>query len=206
MKKVLLLAIMMLSVSFLHAEVTVTQNGKTVAYKNGSTLTVNGKTDAAIDYNGTSIFVPKGQMLLIRPSKAGGVVLQGEQFSGIVVNNHTLSAEGFTTLIIDPKTQGITVQEGTINVADQNGNLKTVEQGSTVSATETAVENTATTVTETTNHVAKPTVTESAEADTIPDFVSLETVTDTVAYQQATQDVETTQDEHRPLSPSAPRE
>lgn len=200
MKKILFLAIVMLSVCFANAAVTVTQNGKTVTYKNGSTLTVNGKTDAAIDYNGVSVFIPKGQMLLIRPTKAGGVILQGDQFSGIVVNNHTLSAEGFTVLVVDPKTQDITIQEGTVNVADQNGNLQTFEQGSTLSAQEKTTPKAEPSATQDAPVATKPVATENTDEQPIPDFVSLEAITDTIAYQQATQDVE------RPLSPSAPRE
>lgn len=198
MKKLFAWVICAVSALSVYAEVTVTQNGKTVTYKSGSTLTVNGKNDAAINYDGVSVFIPKGQMLIIRPGKTGGIVLQGEQMAGIVVNNRTLSSEGFASLSVDPKTQAITVQEGSVNVADKTGNLQTYEQGSVLVA-QTVAPAQETTV-RPAPAPAKPVTYVETATEALPDFVAFEALDNNVAYEQATQDVE------RALSPSAPRE
>ncbi len=161
--------------SVANAAVTVTRNGKTSKYENGSTVRVTGQSAAVVNYNGVKISVPAGVAVTIAENADGSVNVSGTNLSGVKVENNTVSSTGAVSFSVSPKTKDITVNKGTLVVQDAYGNTTTVAAGSSFSATEAV-----------------------AASSSLPAFVNEAVLGENTASQQATQDVE------EMLSPSSP--
>lgn len=162
--------------SVANAAVTVTRNGKTSKYENGSTVRVTGQSAATVNYNGVKISVPAGVAVTIAENADGSVNVSGTNLAGVKVENNTVSSSGAVSFSVSPKTKDITVNRGTLVVQNASGKTTTVAAGSSFSAA-------------------------AAEEATssLPAFVNEAVLGENTASQQATQDVEET------LSPSSPR-
>ncbi len=161
--------------SVANAAVTVTRNGKTSKYENGSTVRVTGQSAATVNYNGVKIFVPAGVAVTIAENADGSVNVSGTNLAGVKVENNTVSSSGAVSFSVSPKTKDITVNRGTLIVQDASGKTTTVAAGSSFSAAA------------------------AAGASSLPAFVNEAVLGENTASQQATQDVE------EMLSPSSPR-
>ena len=158
------------------AAVTVTRDGKTAKYENGSTVTVTGQSAAVVNYNGVKISVPAGSAVTITENADGSVRITGTNVAGVKVGSNTVSASGPVSFSVSPKTNAITVNRGTLVVQNASGRTTTVAAGSSYSGA--AAE---------------------ATASSVPAFVNEAVLGENTVSQQATQDVEET------LSPSSPR-
>ena len=161
--------------SVANAAVTVTRNGKTSKYENGSTVRVTGQSAATVNYNGVKISVPAGVAVTIAENADGSVNVSGTNLAGVKVENNTVSSSGAVSFSVSPKTKDITVNRGALIVQDASGKTTTVAAGSSFSAAA------------------------AAGASSVPAFVNEAVLGENTASQQATQDVE------EMLSPSSPR-
>ncbi len=161
--------------SVANAAVTVTRNGKTSKYENGSTVRVTGQSAATVNYNGVKISVPAGVAVTIAENADGSVNVSGTNLAGVKVENNTVSSSGAVSFSVSPKTKDITVNRGALIVQDASGKTTTVAAGSSFSAAA------------------------AAGASSLPAFVNEAVLGENTASQQATQDVE------EMLSPSSPR-
>lgn len=149
------------------AAVTVTRNGQTTKYENGSTVRVTGQSATTVDYNGVTISVPAGVAVTITQRADGSVNVSGTDLAGVKVDGNTVSASGAVSFSVSPKTKTISVARGTLIVQNASGKTTTVAAGSSYAA-------------------------ESTAAASLPAFVNEAVLTENTASQQATQNVEET--------------
>ncbi len=151
--------------SVANAAVTVTRNGQTSKYENGSTVRVTGQTATVVNYNGVKISVPAGVAVTIAQNADGSVNVSGTNVAGVEVEGNTVSSTGAVSFSVSPKTKAITVNRGTLVVQSASGKTTTVAAGSSFSGDEAA-------------------------ASALPAFVNEAVLGENTASQQATQDVE----------------
>lgn len=111
------------------ANVLVTQNGKTVQYKNGSAIKVNAPIATTVNYNNVTVTVPAGTVVEISQTKNGNVIVKGKNLTNVKVGDISVASNGTTVFTVNPKTADITVNQGTLYVKDASGQFKSVKQG-----------------------------------------------------------------------------
>ncbi len=170
------------------AAVTVKQDGKTTKYKNGSVVTVNGKSDTTVTYNGVKFFVPKGVTVTLAQEN-GNVIVRGSNLTGVRVGDMTLASDGPAVFTVTPDTEVVSVRQGTLTVTAKDGSSTIATNGNSFATSAEALKN------------AQKAGSTAAAGEDVPEFVAADAVTDT-ASQQATQNVVESEEV---LSPSAPR-
>lgn len=125
-----------------HANILVTQNGKTTQYKNGSTIKVNAPIETTVHYNNVKVTVPAGTAVEISQAKNGDIIVKGKNLSDVKVGDLSVTSNGTATFTINAKTAGITVNKGTLFVKDAAGRFLPVKQGDSFDPQSAAVANT----------------------------------------------------------------
>lgn len=183
-----------------------------------NTKIVQATQDLKLNYLGTPISVPRGQVLLLGERPNGSIVIRGLNMDQIKVGPGTFSTEGYSVVSYQPKTNVVFLNRGKwLTLRDPQGETATVQEKGAILATNAKVNsNTLEDLRIAAQQDAEeasadlqggkvskndnpaPATQEIAdnEGDTFPS--SMDNVLEDVAYQQASNDVETT------LSPSAP--
>lgn len=123
-KNILVLCSLLLLTINSNAIITVKQNGKMTKYPAGSVIRVNSSTDITVEYNGTTIIIPKNTKVTLREELVSGqrtVTIRGEDISGIKIGDLTLSAKGSVAFSFSPAGKKIEVQSGALLVTDKKG-------------------------------------------------------------------------------------
>lgn len=131
-KNILVLSALLLLTITSNAIMTVRQNGKITKYPAGSVIRVNAQTDITVEYNGTTIVIPKNTKVTLREEMVSGqrtVTIRGEDISGIKVGDLTVSAKGSVAFSFSPATKQIEVQTGALLVTDKKGEPVLVYKG-----------------------------------------------------------------------------
>lgn len=111
------------------ANILVTQNGKTIQYKNGSTVKVNAPRETTVNYNNVKVTVPAGITVEISQAKNGNVIVKGKNLSNVKIGDISVASDGEAVFTVNAKTADITVNKGTLYVKDADGQFKSVKQG-----------------------------------------------------------------------------
>ncbi len=131
-KNILVLSALLLLTITSNAIMTVKQNGKITKYPAGSVIRVNSSTDITVEYNGTTIVIPKNTKVTLREEMVSGqrtVSIRGEDISGIKIGDLTLSAKGSVAFSFSPANKQIEVQSGALLVTDKKGEPVLVYKG-----------------------------------------------------------------------------
>jgi len=194
----------------LNAAITVIQDGQQpVKYKAGSVLSISEKARTVVNYDEVVITVPQNQNVQISPENNGRLIVSGTNLNRVQIGGSIISANGTISLVVDPKTQLVTVKKGGPAYITTGGKTSTVANGSSVKVDAIAREKIArseapvvapykpvTTSTKVSNQG-----TNTVEEDT-PAFVAAEAALNTpdLAAQQAQNDLAAEAE----VSPSAP--
>ena len=193
-KKLALVVCALFTFSAVQAAVIVKQGGREVRYASNANITVEGTEDTVVDYNGVSVFVPKGTKVVLSPSVNNSVVVTGSNMQGVKVYGLTLSSTGRSAVVVNPNSRTVSVRTGTVQVQDAAGQVATVTRGNVVSAASIAAAAASARAQAASKHTAATETFTAAESFVANDFSNVNT-------QQATQNVE---EEKEVLSPSAP--
>ena len=129
-KKFLCLASTLCFAATLNAAVTVIQEGQQpVTYKSGTALTVTGNAKTVINYDEVVVTVPQGQTVQISSDAKGNVLIAGTNLNRIQVGGSVVSADGRALLLVEPKTQYMSVERGGPAYVTTGGRTFTVPQG-----------------------------------------------------------------------------
>ena len=188
MKKLVLVVSALFFFSALHAAIVVKENGKATTYAADAAVAIEGTADAKVNYNGISIFVPKGTKVVLVPSATNGVIITGNNIKGVQVYGMTLNASGRASVAVNSSRQTIVVRSGKLQVTNQAGQVATISRGTVASANNISTLNKST-------QAAAAVAPVAVDGFVANDFSNVNT-------QQATQNVE---EEKEVLSPSAPR-
>ncbi len=123
-KNILVLSALLLLTITSNAIMTVRQNGKMTKYPAGSVVKINSSTDITVEYNGTTIVIPKNTKVTLREEMVSGqrtITIRGEDISGVKVGDLTVSAKGSVAFSFSPATKQIEVQSGALLVTDKKG-------------------------------------------------------------------------------------
>ena len=188
MKKIAIIAaVLMLSVAAF-AQVKVAQNGKITTYEKGSTINISSKDVAEVYYDGVLISIPKGKRVVISQNKAGNLLIKGDNLSGVKVAGQTLRATEPATYVVDLRNNSVVL--GSDNKQDT---------ATKATAQKTAKDNKKANKVVANNNAAQST--QSATQETVIEvvFPEVDQYVNEIVSEQAVQDVE------EQLSPSAPR-
>lgn len=132
-KKFLCLVCTLSLASALNAAITVIQDGQQpVKYGQGSLISVNGRAKTVVNYDKIAITVPQGQSVRLGADANGNVRLSGTNLNRILIGGSVVSADGNTVLVINPRTQVVTVREGGPAFVTTAGRTTTVVKNSSV--------------------------------------------------------------------------
>ena len=103
MKKLVWFAVLGLCViTAVFAKVVVFEDGKATSYDQGSSVSVSGKTDTRVLYDGILVDVPEVQKVEISKAKDGNVLVSGENIEGVEINGEKISSEGQAVFSVSP--------------------------------------------------------------------------------------------------------
>lgn len=131
-KNILVLSALLLLTVTSNAIMTIKQNGKITKYPAGSVIRVNAATDITVEYNGTTIVIPKNTKVILREEMVSGertVIIRGEDISGVKIGDLSLSARGAVAFSFNPDTKKIEVQAGAVLITDPKGEPVLVYKG-----------------------------------------------------------------------------
>lgn len=129
-KKFLCLTSTLCFAATLNAAVTVIQEGQQpVTFKSGTALTVIGNAKTVINYDEVVVTVPQGQTVQMSSDAKGNVLIAGTNLNRIQVGGSVVSADGRTLLLVEPKTQYMSVERGGPAYVTTGGRTFTVPQG-----------------------------------------------------------------------------
>lgn len=179
MKKIAIIAAIVLFSVSAFAQVQVAKDGKITTYEKGSSINISSKNFAEVYYDGVLFTIPKGKRVVIGQNRAGNILIKGDNLNGVKVLGQTLKSEVPAIYIIDsnrntviraPLTQA-TVADNKKTSTNKN-NINAQNQSATEAVQETVIE---------------------------VSFPEAEQFVNEIVFQQAIQDLE------GQLSPSAPR-
>ena len=175
MKKIAIIAALVMFSMTAFAQVKVAKDGKITTYEKGSTINISSKDVAEVYYDGVLITIPKGKKVVINQNKEGDILISGDNLNGVKVLGQTLRSETPATYVIDLNKKTAIRAPITQVVATKNAQNKNNKNNKTVDTTP----------------VSQETVVEVA-------FPEADQFVNEIVSQQAVQDVE------EQLSPSAP--
>ncbi len=191
MKKLMAVCAVLLMGSFLTATAA-TQSKNLIKSR-----LVQATQNTTFDYQGNTIFVPKGQTVIVGQRENGSLVLRGLNFQRLKINDSVISTQGYSIISYQPTSQVVFLNRGEqMTVTDAHGVTSSVAERGAISTVNAKV--TSDNVAELKAAAEQEALAAEAELTAMPTFVS-ETATTSTANEQAVQDVEET------LSPSAPR-
>ena len=186
MKKLVVAVGVLFLVSTLHAVVVVKQNVTEKRYASDASIVVDGSADTTVDYNGITVFIPKGTKAVLSPAVNKGLIITGNNMKGVQVYGMTLSSAGRASITVNRNSETISVRSGSVQAQNKAGQVATIARGTVVSAN---------------NIAALSSVNPGANAVVSIDSFVADSLADTNA-QQASRNVK---EEQEVLSPSAPR-
>ena len=184
MKKIAILAAIVLFTIPAFAQVKVAQNGKIVTYEKGSTINISSKDVAEVYYDGVLITIPKGKKVIISQNRAGNILIKGDNLSGVKVAGQTLRSNEPATYIVDLKNNNVVLASDNQQVADKKAQATAKNNNKNANKNSKAAQST-----------------QSATQETVVEvsFPEVDQYVNEIVSEQAVQDVE------EQLSPSAPR-
>jgi len=135
MKKsvILLFSFLFMSVAS-NAILTVTENGKISKYPAGSIVRIYSSQDVSIEYNGTTVSIPKNTRVTLREEIVAGartLSVRGEDISGLMLGDIKVSAKGSILFSFNPANKQIEVVNGALLVTDKKGEPALYYKGDT---------------------------------------------------------------------------
>ncbi|WP_424244592.1 hypothetical protein Dip510_001848 [Elusimicrobium posterum] len=115
MKKIQAFLVAVLFAVTANAAITVTESGQTKSY--ASKAVISAKYDSIVNYNGVSIFVPKGSKVELEEVTENGVKVlsvKGKDFKNITVGGLAVNANGKGAFVLRTNPASITVKEGNV--------------------------------------------------------------------------------------------
>lgn len=130
MKKLVMLAAIVLFTMPAFAQVKVAQNGTITTYDKGATINIVTKDVAEVYYDGVLFTIPKGKRVIMSQNKEGNILITGDNLNGVRVLGQTLRSEKPATYVIDLKRNTIlrAPVKLTASKEDANKDLQTYGQ------------------------------------------------------------------------------
>ncbi len=182
MKQLMMFAVFGLISLAAFSQVVVLQDGKTITYRQGTGVTVFGKTVSRVLYDGVLITVPKGQKVRIgvQENEMGKkILISGTNLKDVEIAGKSVSSKGRTIISVSPETLQLVTIKGETTV-NNNGIV-----ANRINRTNTDKENKTNKSVKTNNKQLTPAV-----SNEVIDFPEISDYVNEVVVQQAVQDVE----------------
>lgn len=116
---------------FSNAAITLTKGGKEVQIDKNAVVSTDGAEETVVNYNGFKITVPAGVKLVVRQDENGNIILNGANMAGVKLSNLIVGSEGVASVVVNPNTNTINVQEGNIQITNASGKTSAMRAGQT---------------------------------------------------------------------------
>lgn len=116
---------------FSNSAITLTKGDKEVQIDKNAVVSTDGTEETVVNYNGFKITVPAGVKLVVRQDENGNIILNGANMAGVKLSNLTVSSEGLASVVVNPNTNTINVQEGNIQITNASGKTSAMRAGQT---------------------------------------------------------------------------
>ncbi|MBQ4493683.1 MAG: hypothetical protein II972_03680 [Elusimicrobiaceae bacterium] len=140
MKKIAILAAIVLFSVPAFAQVKVAHEGQVTTYEKGSTINIATKDVAEVYYDGVLFTIPKGKRVKMSQNKDGNILISGDNLSGIRVLGQTLRSEKPATYVIDLKRNTVVRAPVQLTTAKQENTKQNINDVQNPDAAETIVE------------------------------------------------------------------
>lgn len=140
MKKLAMLAAIVLFTMPAFAQVKVAQNGTITTYDKGATINIVTKDVAEVYYDGVLFTIPKGKRVIMSQNKEGNILITGDNLNGVRVLGQTLRSEKPATYVIDLKRNTILRAPVRLTASNQEQNREDANKDLQTDGQQTIVE------------------------------------------------------------------